>query len=78
MNYMKIKLLVNHSGYDSGEIVEAEQLELDCVKIKLKDSDEFNYLQPELFVFLPDEPELVCVCGRTSEGVCWRCGQNMV
>jgi len=26
---------------------------------------------------MKDQPDLVCVCGKTIEGVCPRCGQNM-
>ena len=35
-----------------------------------------GYVDPEYYEII-DQPDPVCTCGKTSEGICPRCGENM-
>jgi hypothetical protein len=71
---MTIRCLVDKEGAMEGVIYQADCLEMNCARITVHRTGTDVYLKPTEFEIVPDP---VCACGRTAEGVCSRCGQDM-
>lgn len=65
---VKIIVVQDTDVYRCGDVLSAEILELNTMRVGSV------YFEPGSWVLAPDP---VCVCGKTSEGLCPRCGQDM-